>query len=123
MSKTIRFTVSDERYAELEKRAKDKGQGLQGYLRTLLFGGDDIYTPAVAYDRALDPEFKKKVMAKRVKVFELRDLYSESEWSVMTTGSAGALGKDFFEWVESHPGKLEYHDGGSNGKRARYKYI
>lgn len=123
MSKTIRFTISEKQYEELEKRAQDKGQGLQGYLRTLLFGGDDIYTPAVAYERALDPEFKKKVMTKRVKVFELRDLYSESEWAIMTTGSAGALGKDFFVWVESHPGKIEYFDGGSKGKRARYKYL
>jgi hypothetical protein len=123
MSKTIRFTVSDERYIELEEKAAKKGQSLQSYLRSVLFNEKDIYSPLEAYARALNPDFKSTIQAKRAKYFELRDLYNEDEWSEMSTGSAGSLGRAFYDWVVEHPEiTIEYYDGGRNGKRARYRY-
>ncbi len=123
MSKTIRFTVSDERYMELEEKAAKNGQSLQGYLRTILFNENNIYSPIEAYARALKPDFKSAIQAKRAKYFELRDLYSEDEWSEMSSGSAGSLGRAFYDWVVEHPEIIiEYYDGGRNGKRARYRY-
>lgn len=120
----IRFSVSDERYEELKLKADKKGQTIQGYVRSLIFGEEeDIFSPANAYARAIDPKFKATVMSKRAKTFGLRDLYSADEWSLVSRGDAGTLGKKFFEWVQDHPGEIRYLGGGNNGQRAKYEYV
>lgn len=117
----IKLILTDEEKQELKERAKKSGETLQGYLHSVLFQKENIYSASSAFQRATDPVFMERY---RNKSFELRDLYTDEEWAVMTTGSAGALGRQFIVQIKKvHPGVIEYISGGRNGRRAKYRFL
>ena len=116
----IKLILTDEEKLDLKNRAKAKGETLQGYIHSALFNEKNIYSASSAFQRATDPVFKEKYKGK---VFGVRDLYSDEEWSILTTGTAGALGRQFFIQVHDvHPGIIEYVSGGRNGQGAKYRF-
>lgn len=117
----IKLILTDEEKLDLKNRAKANGDTLQSYIHSALFKKKSIYSASSAFQRAIDPAFKEKY---KDRAFELRDLYSDEEWAVMTTGTAGALGRQFFVQIHDvHPGIIVHVGGGRNGQRAKYKFI
>lgn len=117
----IKLILTDEEKLDLKNRAKANGVTLQSYIHSALFKKKSIYSASSAFQRATDPVFMEKY---KDKSFELRDLYTDEEWSVMTTGTAGALGRQFFAQINDvHPGIIEHVSGGRNGQRAKYKFV
>lgn len=113
----LRLRLSDDDYKELEGRVANEGTTLQDYVRSILFNRVNIFTPAVAYSRAV-----QKLQSGDE--FTLPDLYTEEEWTEMSRGSAGAFGKAFFNYVtDTKPSKIVFCDGGNKGRRAKYKMI
>ena len=117
----VRFSVTDEELKDLERKAKEAGTTVKLYSKNRALGIEpNIFTPKEALKRALmkytrddDP-------------FTLPDLYTDEEWFTMSNsmGSAGQFGKAFFVYcTDVEPGKVEYVDGGSKGRRARYKVV
>ena len=117
----IKLILTNEEKQELKNRARTSGESLQSYIHSALFKKKSIYSASSAFQRAIDPAFLEKYNGK---TFELRDLYSDEEWSVMTTGTAGSLGRQFFVQIHDvHPGIIEHVGGGRNGQRAKYKFV
>ncbi len=117
----IKLILTEEEKINLKNRAKKCGETMQSYIHSQLFTEKSIYSATEAYKRAIDPDF---MVRHKNETFELRDLYSNKEWSVMTTGTAGALGRQFFIQIHDvHPGIIEHVGGGRNGKRAKYKFV
>ncbi|WP_026509220.1 MULTISPECIES: DUF1413 domain-containing protein [unclassified Butyrivibrio] len=117
----VRFSVTDEELKELERKAKEEGTTVKLYSKNKSLGVESsIFTPKEALRRALIKYTKDD------EPFCLPSLYTDEEWLEMSKsiGTAGQFGKAFFVYVKDvDPGKVEYVDGGSRGKRARYKVL
>lgn len=90
MSKTIKFTISDEQYNELHQLAQGKGLSDQEYIRTQLFQGQAIFTPQDAVKRALTNYSAGET-------FTVPELYGTA-WT-LPNGTAGQFGQAFDKLV------------------------
>lgn len=99
MSKVVRFALEDSKYDELIVAAEKAGKSVQDYVRGVLFPDEPIYSFDAA--QAVSVALKKY---NKGETFTLPDLYSQSEWEMLTcqTGTAGAHGKRFNKYIEEH---------------------
>lgn len=95
MSKTVKLTVSDENYIELEKKAGTNS--VQDYIRSILFPEQVIaITPEIAVKRALTKYSQGDT-------FSVPEIF-EDEWN-LSNGYAGVLGRRFNKLINN-----EYSD-------------
>lgn len=116
-----KLKLTEEQKSYLKEKANAGGQTMQEYIISKLFDTpSDIFTGAVAFQRAID----SKEQLKEKPFFEVRDLYTEEEYLGINRGKAGALGRAFYVQVsEINTGIIQYIDGGFDGQRARYRFI
>ena len=91
MSKTIKFTLSDENYEDLIRTTVASGySSVQDYIRSILFPGQIDITPLDAVQKALS---KYKTGEK----FSVPEIYG-TDWNI-PNGMAGVFGRKFFSLV------------------------
>lgn len=111
--------LTDVQYGELFVKSQIEGLSIDAYIKKTLFGTDPgIFTPKEAIRRAME---KFDIG----EYFELRDLYSDEEWSSMERGERIAFGRNFFSFTSViEPGKVKLvEDTGNNGRRAKYELL
>ena len=91
MSKSVKFTLSDECYNQLTKRAEIAKLSVQDYVRVVLFPEyETSISPEIAVEKALEKYG-------RGDVFSLPEIFGDA-WNV-ANGYAGVLGKNFCSLV------------------------
>lgn len=90
MSKTVKFTISDEDYDDLRNRAGSESL-IPDYVRKQLFPGQVLFTPQDAVNLALS----KYAKGDR---FSVPELFGDN-WN-LPNGMAGMFGKKFFALIE-----------------------
>jgi hypothetical protein len=114
MSKTIKFTVSDENYEVLLQRAD--ALSIQDYIRSVLFPEQsNTITPDEAVKLALN-KFKKG------DGFTVPEIYGD-EWN-LPNGYAGVFGRKFFKLVsEQYSDKIRFTDTFNRKGHAIYEIL
>lgn len=111
---TVKFTLSEEYYQELERWAEEEGVTIQDCVRNRLFNLTNIFTPEEAVNRALSKFAPGEF-------FTLPDVYEEA-WTIGS--GAGIFGKKFFNYVETEcQGRIEFVRMINSGRRAQYKVL
>lgn len=106
MSKTIKFTISDENARELEERAGN--QSIQDYIRSILFPDQITITPMDAVNRAL-------ANYQTGDTFTVPEIFGEA-WN-LPNGMAGQFGRKFYNLVSTDYSTQIRFTGGYNTKR------
>lgn len=91
MSVTVKFTISDDNYKTLCRRAEAEKLGIQDYIRQQLFPEQIPFTPQDAVRRALNTYEPGDT-------FTVPEIYGDS-WN-LPNGMAGQFGKKFCALVE-----------------------
>lgn len=113
MSKTIKFSISDENYEALVTAAGENS--LQDYIRSILFPNQISISPAEAIQRALR-QFKKG------ETFSVPNIYGE-EWN-LPNGVAGQFGRKFFNLVNTeYSTQIRFTGNFNNKKHAVYEIL
>jgi len=113
---TIRFTVNNENYEDLEKRAQKANLSMQDYIRKVLFEIDTIFTPEEAIKRV------KNGAVDGLSEFTLPDIYGD-EWTI-ERGPAGVFGKAFYNYIQENIDLgIVFVNMGKYGRRATYKMV
>ena len=112
MSKTIKFSVSDDNYRIIEDEAGKRNLSIQDYIRWRLFPEQVPFTPQDAAEKALKDR-------KKGETFTLPKLYGE-DWT-LPNGVAGQFGKKFFALVEKeYKGRIQFTKEFDERKNAVY---
>ena len=112
----FRFRTSEENALELEEKARAAGATIPDYIRMVLFDEDIKFTATEAVRRAL--------MLKKGTKFTIPELYTPQEWSLISRGAAGALGKAFNKYVRvDHPGIIEWLENEQKDRKAQYMVL
>lgn len=115
MSVTVKFTLSDALYKELESRANDNKLSVQDYIRMELFGAQADFTPQKAVALAL-----KKYSPGET--FTVPELFGDS-WN-LPNGLAGQFGKNFCKLVEKeYSDKIRFTEKFDSKKHAVYEIL
>lgn len=93
---TFRFDLSKEYSERLKEEAKGKRMTIQEYIRFKLFNETTIFSVDELIKRIQSGNFKTQE-------FTIPDAYSDEEWSKIDRGSAGVLGKNFYNYITKHP--------------------
>lgn len=92
MSKTVKFTISDQDYEELSLRAESSSLSIQDYIRKELFNIDNLFTAQDAINIALEKYTKGDK-------FTVPEIYGRG-WN-LPNGIAGQFGIQFLKLVET----------------------
>lgn len=92
---TVRFALNDEYYARLENDAQNAHMSLQDFIRLKLFNETTIFTVDEAVKRIKNGDFENIE-------FTLPDIYGD-DWKMSREDGAGALGKNFYNYISEHP--------------------
>ncbi len=113
---TVRFALSEAYYEKLKKDADEAHLNIQDYIRRKLFQIENPFTVEEAAGR-----IQKQGKRLRNQTFTLPDVYGE-DWT-LERGPAGVFGKNFFQYIESHPELgIRFAGMGKYGRRAEYTY-
>lgn len=116
---TIRFDLNREYSDRLEEKAKAECMTVQEYIRSKLFPEETIFTVKEVVRRVRSGVLEKKGK----KEFTVPDVYTDEEWEKIDRGSAGALGRSFFNYVNKHPELgIRFIPDHTINRRAAYKY-
>lgn len=115
MSTTVKFTISDENYDDLCKRAELEKLSVQDYVRRELFSEYKTITPMQAVTIALTNYSKGDT-------FTVPELFGD-DWN-LPNGVAGQFGKKFFSLVEAdYSTKIRFTGNFNNRKNAIYEIL
>lgn len=92
---TFRFDLNDEYSKKLKTLAEDKRMSIQDFIRYKIFDETTIFTIDEAVTRIQNGNYKDKE-------FTLPDVYGD-DWTMSREDGAGALGKNFFNYITDHP--------------------
>ncbi|CAB1254259.1 conserved protein of unknown function [Ruminococcaceae bacterium BL-6] len=91
MSFTVSVTLTDDEYAKVEEKAKDKGLTIAQYVKRYPIGGDD-FDSRYAY-------LKTKAVNKRPgEPFTVMSIFSD--WEDIDRGTKLSLGRNFYHLVK-----------------------
>lgn len=111
----VRFALNDEYYARLENDAKNAHMNIQDYIRLKLFNETTIFTVDEAVKRIINGNFD-------CIEFTLPDVYGD-DWTMSREEGAGALGKNFYNYIVEHPELgIRFIPGKTIKRRAVYTY-
>lgn len=113
----VKFSISDEWMARLEKEAAQANMTVQDYVRYKLFGGAEtvpqtIFTPEEAVRRALEKYDPGDY-------FTIPELYDE-EWTLTRETGAGIFGRKFYDYTK---GRTDIEWVRRKGRHAQYKIV
>ena len=113
----VRFALSEEYYARLENEAQNAHMSLQDYIRRKLFDEPAIFTVDRAVERIINGNFEGTE-------FTLPDVFGDVWTTHMSREQgAGALGKQFYNYIEDHPELgIRFIPGKTINRRAVYTY-
>ncbi|WP_414733860.1 DUF1413 domain-containing protein [Acetobacterium carbinolicum] len=115
MSTTVKFTISDENYGDLCKRAAALKLSIQDYIRRELFEEYNTITPMEAVNKAMSNYSKGDT-------FTVPEIFGEA-WD-LPNGVAGQFGKKFFALVESeYSTKIRFTGNYNSKKHAIYEIL
>lgn len=112
MPTTVKFSLDDAHYQQLEEMAKEQGLSIQDLIRHKLFDVTTVFTPQEALTRAL-AKYQKGDH------FTIPELYGE-DWT-LERGAAGIFGRQFYNFVLEHPDKVRFVN--KNGRHAQYEIV
>lgn len=114
---TWRFDLNDEYSRRLEEAAEEKRMSIQEYIRYKLFGEMTIFSVDEVINRIQAGGFEGRE-------FTIPDVFSDEEWSHISKGSAGVLGKNFNAYIMEHPSLgIRFIADKTIKRRAVYTYI
>lgn len=115
MSKTIKFTVSDENYEFICNAATNERLSLQDYIRNQLFPGQISFTPLDAINRALTNYSPGEP-------FTVPELFGD-DWN-LPNGTAGQFGRKFYNLVtKEYSSKIHFTGNFNSKKHAIYEIV
>ena len=114
---TFRFDLNQEYSRRLEADAAAKHMNIQEYIRYKIWGEVTIFSVDEAIKRIQAGDFIGKE-------FTVPDVYTEEEWSRIDRGTAGVLGKNFYNYVTDHPELgIRFVQNRTIKRRAVYSYL
>lgn len=115
MSTTVKFTISEEHYEELCKRAENEKLSVQDYIRRELFSDYSTFTPQDAVNIALSKYSKGDN-------FTVPEIFGD-KWT-LPNGVAGQFGKKFYKLVEEdYSSKIKFTGNFNKKRHAVYEVI
>lgn len=92
---TVRFSLNEEHYAQLQNAAQNANMSIQDYIRFKIFDTKTIFSVDEAVKRIQAGNFEDRN-------FTLPDVYGD-DWTMTKTDGAGSLGKAFNKHILEHP--------------------
>ena len=92
---TVRFSLNEEHYAQLQNAAQNANMSIQDYIRFKIFDTKTIFSVDEAVKRIQAGNFEDRQ-------FTLPDVYGD-DWTMTKTDGAGSLGKAFNKYILEHP--------------------
>ena len=115
MSRTIKFTVSDENYESISNAAMNAKLSLQDFIRSQLFPGQISFTPLDAINRAITNYSPGEH-------FTVPELFGD-DWN-LPNGTAGQFGRKFYNLVTAeYSSKIRFTGNFNPKKHAIYEIV